>query len=107
MEYKNFKLKFNGITIFMYKENIKIGKCKIYKMGNKISLWDFEILKPFRRNGHAKQFMTYLIYNYKVNSLRVNPVEDIDVNSLINFYKSFGFEIQFIHIFGIEMIKRY
>lgn len=107
MNYKVFNLKYNLKTILMYDGNTKVGICKIGTINKQISLWDFEILKPFRNKGYAKEFMNYLIIEHNINALRARPKEnDISMKNLIKFYEKYDFKIISQHILGIEMRRK-
>lgn len=91
----------------MYDNNIKVGICKIGNINKQISLWDFEILKPFRNKGYAKEFINYLISEHNINALRARPKENnISIQDLIKFYERYNFKIISQHILGVEMRRK-
>jgi len=78
-----------GVKLTFFNGKDKIGEASISAVDTDNGfLYDVEVFEPYRGKGYANDIMKYILKNYKVNELTVEPTNDI----AINLYKKFGFK---------------
>lgn len=76
---------------FYNKSNDRIGQVCISSADtNNGFVYDLEVVKKYRGKGYGRKIMTFVMSNYKIKDLTVNPDNQI----AINLYKSLGFKVK-------------
>lgn len=76
---------------FYNKSNDRIGQVCISSADtNNGFVYDLEVVKKYRGKGYGHKIMIFVMNNYKIKDLTVNPDNQI----AINLYKSLGFKVK-------------
>ena len=76
---------------FYNKSDDRIGQVCISSADtNNGFVYDLEVVKKYREKGYGRKIMTFIMSNYKIKDLTVNPDNQI----AINLYKSLGFKVK-------------
>ena len=77
--------------VFRDKFNNKIGEVCISSADtNNGFVYNLEVAKKYRGRGYGRKIMNFVLDNYKIKDLTVNPTNQI----AINLYKSLGFKVK-------------
>ena len=77
--------------VFYNKTNNKIGEVCISSADtNSGFVYNLEVVKKYRGHGYGRKIMNFVLDNYKIKDLTVDP----DNQVAINLYKSLGFKVK-------------
>jgi ribosomal protein S18 acetylase RimI-like enzyme len=94
----------NAAHYSFWVDRLLVGEAQLHHYPTEVELWGFEIYKPFRRHGYAREFMRRLLADGGMPMYLWVAEDNVPA---IKLYSSMGFTEIYRSLRGIRMAKEH